>query len=354
MSTSEPQPGSPGNAQVEAQQRLTMLIFGFQPAQLVHVMTRLGLADLLAGGPMSIDALGLATQTRPDLLARVMRGLQGLGLVTVDPDARVAVTEMGALLSADAPGSMRHIALHGGTENYHAWGRLEHTLRTGQPAFEAAFGEPFFTYLRGHPEAGDTFNQMMTQFSRGVIAEVAASYDFATVSRVLDIGGGLGHLSAAVLTANPHLHGAVFDVPEVAAAAANQLAGTGLADRCVAIGGDFFEALPSNFDAHLVKWVLHDWNDDSCRQILHVCRTALPDHGRLLVVERLLSKTSKSGLADPAIAMDLSMLINFADARERSQDEYHALLTSCGFTIHQVVQLPSSGFSILDCRKAPA
>ena len=244
MSISEPQHGSPGNAQVEAQQRLTMLIFGFQPAQLVHVMTRLGLADLLAGGPMSIDALGVATQTRPDLLARVMRGLEGLGLVTVDPDARVAVTEMGALLSADAPGSMRHIALHGGAENYHAWGRLEHTLRTGQPAFEAAFGEPFFAYLRSHPEAGDTFNQMMTQFSRGVIAEVAAGYDFAEVSRVLDIGGGLGHLTAAVLTANPHLHGAVFDVPEVAAAAADHLASTGLADRCVAIGGDFFEALP--------------------------------------------------------------------------------------------------------------
>ena len=92
-----------------------------------------------------------------------MRGLEGWCLVTVDPDAQVAVTEMGALLSADAPGSIRHIALHDGADNYQAWGRLEHTLRTGHPAFEAAFGEPFLAYLRSHPEAGDTFNQMMTR-----------------------------------------------------------------------------------------------------------------------------------------------------------------------------------------------
>jgi methylase of polypeptide subunit release factors len=114
------------------------------------------------------------------------------------------------------------------------------------------------------------FDGMMSQLSRRVIAAAVADYDFSAVSTVLDVGGGLGHFVAAVLTAYPQLQGAVFDVPEVAEEAAKYLARTDVADRCVAVGGNFFESLPGAFDVHLLKWILHDWNDDSCRKLLKV------------------------------------------------------------------------------------
>jgi hypothetical protein len=351
-------PGIPGdllnwvclNRHVEPHERLTAMIFGFLPAQLVYVMARLRVADLAADGPLTIDEISSATDTRPDMLLRVMRGLQGLGLVGVESDGRISVTEIGALLGSDAAGSMLSVALHGGAEAYQAWGKLEHTVRTGEPAFEAVFGEPFFSYLRSHPEAGASFDGMMSQLSRRVIAAAVADYDFSAMSRVLDVGGGLGHFVAAVLTAYPELQGAVFDVPEVAEAAANHLARTDAADRCVAIGGDFFKSLPAGFDVHLLKWILHDWNDDSCRKLLKVCQAALPDHGRLLVVERLLpKKITTSSPLDPAIGMDLGMLVNFGDARERYLEEYEELVGSCGLAVHEVIGLPS-GFSVLDCR----
>jgi hypothetical protein len=80
------------------------------------------------------------------------------------------------------------------------------------------------------------------------------------------------------------------------------------------------------------------------------CRAALPDHGRLLVVARLLpKKISTSSPLNPAIAMDLGMLVNFGDARERYLDEYEELLGSCGFAVHEMIGLPSA-FSVLDCR----
>jgi O-methyltransferase domain len=276
------------NRDVEPHERLTALIFGFIPAQLVYVMARLRLADLVADGPMTIDELSSATNTRPDMLLRLMRGLQGLGLVGVESDGRISVTEIGALLGSDAAGSLRHVALHGGAEAYQAWGRLEHTVETGEPAFEAAFGEPFFSYLRSHPEAGAAFDGMMSQLSRRVIAAAVTDYDFSAVSRVLDVGGGLGHFVAAVLRAYPALHGAVFDVPEVAEDAANYLARTDVADRCVAVGGNFFESLPGGFEVHLLKWILHDWNDDSCRKLLKVCRGAMSDPDHPPVVERVV------------------------------------------------------------------
>jgi O-methyltransferase domain len=191
---------------------------------------------------------------------------------------------------------------------------------------------------------------MMSQLSRRVIAAAVAAYDFSAVSRVLDVGGGLGHFVAAVLSAHPELHGAVFDVPEVVDKARNYLRWTDVADRCDALGGSFFESLPAGFNLLLLKWILHDWNDDSCRKLLKVCRAALPDYGRLLVVERLLPKEISTSIPlNPAIAMDLGMLVNFGDARERYLEEYQDLLGSCGFTVHKVTALPS-GFSLLDCR----
>jgi O-methyltransferase domain len=167
------------------------------------------------------------------------------------------------------------------------------------------------------------------------------------------VGGGRGHFAAAVLEAHPELEGTVFDVPEVADGAREHLLESDLGDRIAAIGGSFFEALPSGYDLHILKWILHDWNDESCLKLLAACRAALPEHGRLVVVEHLLpDAVPASGRLHPAIAMDLVMLVNFADARERTLDEYEQLLAGGGFVLEDVVPLPS-GFSILDCRPDP-
>jgi hypothetical protein len=334
---------------MEPYERLTALIFGYLPAQLVYLMARLRLADLVADSPMTVEELSSATNTRPDMLLRVMRGLQGLGLV-VESGGRISVTEIGALLGSEAAGSLRDVALHAGTEAYKAWGELEHAVQTGEPAFEVAFGDSFFSYLRSHPEAGASFDGMMSQLSRRVVAAAVAAYDFSDVSRVLDVGGGLGHFVASVLAAYSHLRGAVFDVPEVAEEANKYLKNMDVAGRCVAVGGSFFESLPAGFDVFLLKWILHDWNDEACRKLLTVCRAALPDEGRLLVVERLLPKEISTSIPlDPAIAMDLGMLVYFGDARERYLEEYQELLGSCGLTVHELIPLPA-GFSLLDCR----
>jgi orsellinic acid C2-O-methyltransferase len=335
---------------VESRERLGALLYGFMPVQLAYVMARLRLADLLDEGPMTVDELSSSSGTRPSMMRRLVRGLAGVGLVGAGPGDRVSLTEMGALLGSDAAGSMRDIALHRGGEAFAAWGKLEHTVRTGEPAFEAAHGDPFFRFLRSNSEAGAAFDGTMTRLSQGVVQEAVAHYDFGAASRILDVGGGRGHFAAAVLDAHPQLEGAVFEVPEVAEVAGRHLRRMGLGDRGAAIGGDFFESLPAGYDLHILKWILHDWNDESCRRLLAASRAALPGDGRLLVVEQLLPEdVPSSGALHPAIAMDLIMLVNFADARERYLHEYERLLASSGFELHDVVPLPS-GFSILDCR----
>ena len=274
-------------------EQLSGLIFSYMPAQLVHVMARLGLADLLADKQMSVAELCASTGADTGMMRRLLRGLAGLGLVDLGQDDRVSVTEMGGFLAAMHPGSMRSVALHAGGESFRAWTELEHGIRTGNAPFRPRM-DPFFDYLRKHPAAGAAFDGMMTQLSRRVIRQVVTTYDFGTASRILDVAGGRGHLVGAVLSAHPDLRGAVFDVPE----AQEYLAGKGLTDRCDVLGGSFFDAVPTGFDIHLLKWILHDWNDAACRTILQNCYTALPAHGHLLVVEQCPATTA--ALAWPA------------------------------------------------------
>ena len=329
---------------------LRNLLVGHIPVQLACAMAGLGLADLLADGPMKVDELSAAAKARPDLLRRLVRGLADIGLVTLEDDDRVSATEMGALLRSGTAGSMRELALYRGGPSYTSWGKLEHTVRTGEPAFEAALGAPFFSYMRDHPEDGAAFDGGMTRLSLDIIDEALARYDFSVARRILDVGGGRGHFAAAVLEAHSQLEGAVLDLPERIGAADAYLRGRGLGERCAAIGGNFFDSVPVGYDVHILKWILHDWNDASCRQLLAQCRAALPADGRLLVVELLLPDgAAADGRLRPAIQTDLFMLVNFADSRERSLDEYERLLGDCGFALEQATALPSS-FSVLDFR----
>ena len=339
------------NRGVEAKPRgrLSELLFGFMPAQLVYVMARLGIADKVADGPLSVEELASAADAEPTAMRRLVRGLASIGLVEVDADDRVSVTETGALLGLDAKGSMRDMALHFGGEASPAWGKLDYSVRTGEPAFKHVFGERFFTYTEHNPEAGAAFDGTMTRMSRGVIAQAVAAYDFTEASKILDVGGGRGHFVAAVLEAHSELEGAVFDQPHVTKAAAEYLANKGLSERCAVISGSFFESLPAGYDLHILKWILHDWDDEACMQILTTCHASLPQRGRLLVVERLLpDETPASRELDPAIASDINMLVNFGEAAERSLSEYERLLRECGFAPHNVTSL-QSGFSIIHC-----
>lgn len=330
--------------------RLSALIYGFMPAQLVYVMARLGIADVLGDEQMTVAEISSVAGGQPDMMRRLLRGLAGFGLVELEPDDRVSLTEMGGLLASAQHGSMRSVALHVGGTMSRAWAELEHGIRTGRAPFHAAHGESFFDHLRNHPAAGAAFDEMMTQASRRVISEAVSAWNFQSASHVLDVGGGRGHFVAAVLNAHTDLQGAVFDMTEACPGARKLIGEKGLANRCEVIGGSFFEVVPPGYDVHLLKWILHDWNDASCHRILKTCRAALPETGRLLVIERLLPDAiAANGSLHPVVAMDLIMLVNFADARERTIAEYDQLLTTSGFAIHRIIELPSSGFSILDC-----
>jgi hypothetical protein len=324
---------------------LRRLIYGYQATFLVAAAAELGLADRLADGPLAVDALAAATGAHPDALRRVLVALAQLGLLARRPGDRFGLTPVGERLRADDPDGLAAFARY----QAHAfiqrpWANLPHTVRTGETAFDAVFGASPFAYLAAHPDAAALFTAGMAARTREHLDAIVTSYAWARYGTIIDVGGADGTLLTAILPAAPAARGVVFDLPRLRAAAEERIAAAGLAGRCAFVGGDFFAAELPGGDAYLLKYVLHDWDDERAVAILRAVRRAAPAHARLLAIERLLPEGDEPALE--TTMLDIGMLV-VAGGRERTAGEYAALYERAGFRLARVVDT-SSPFSLVE------
>jgi hypothetical protein len=126
----------------------------------------------------------------------------------------------------------------------------------------------------------------------------------------------------------------LFDQPPVVARAERKLEASGLVDRCLAVGGSFFDGVPAGGDVYLLKWILHDWQDAEAIAILRSCRRAMGERCVLIVVEYLLlpSNEGREGKL-----MDLNMMV-ITGGVERMREQFAALFEAAGFSLIKVTQ----------------
>ncbi|MFG2341769.1 methyltransferase [Streptomyces yangpuensis] len=364
---------------------LLHLLTGAWTTQALAASARLGLPDVMdTATAYRTEDLARLTGTDCRSLATLLRYLAMLGAVVQEPDPqpvqeparesgqergqergrergresdrtqeRFRLTELGALLRADTPGSMRSLALMYGGPFYRSFGGLDHAVRTGRPAFDHLFGESHFDHFARDPELGPLFDQSMAASSRmfhplpghPVVTAAARAHAPATV---VDVAGGNGELLGRILAAHPRLRGILLERPHAVAAARRRLDAAGCGARCDYRAGDFADVPPGG-DVYVLSRVLHDWDDDRCREILRHCARAMPAHADLLVVERLLPTDGSPSLAT---AWDLHMLCNVG-GRERRADHYARLLADAGLELVGHSPLPLDAH-VLHARRTAA
>ena len=305
-------------------------------AQSIHVVARLGIADLLGPEPRTADELAEAAQAHAPSLKRVLRALTTLGVFAEDADGRYRHTALSETLRADHPESVRAWALMLGA--HFVWrplGDLYESVRTGTPGFRRLYGERFFEWAKTHPEDGAVFNAAMTSGSSLRLPAILAAYDFSRFEHVVDVGGGHGALLAGILAASPQTRGVLYDLPNVVAGA-EPLRAPEIAGRCEVVAGDFFESVPADGDAYLLSRVIHDWDDDAALKILANCRRAMRPGGLVLLFEGVSAPPNQP---DPNKFLDVWFI--GGGGRERTEAEYRALLHRSGFALARVA--PTGG-----------
>jgi hypothetical protein len=299
---------------------LRRLVNSYQLSQAIHVAAVLGIADLLANGPRSSEDLAAETDSDPRALYRLLRALAAFDLFHEDDDRRFSLTELGDALRSDAPESVAGWAAFVGRKNIRdAWSSLEESIRTGENAFKLAHGTNVWEYRARNPEESEIFDRAMASSSQLVIRSLIDAYDFGRFGTIVDVGGGNGTLLRALLDEYPQLQGVLFDQPHV-------VEGIDLGERGSVVGGSFFESVPEGGDAYLLKWIIHDWEDEESVAIL---RNVRRNGGTLLLVERVVEAPNEG----PETKLgDLNMLVG-PGGQERTLDEFRALFEASGYEL---------------------
>ncbi|GAB3691235.1 methyltransferase [Saccharopolyspora tripterygii] len=309
-------------------------------ARAMFVVAELGIADVLAEGPLSCADLAARVGVERDPLHQVLRAVATTGLLRTEPGPetgphqRFALTETGRTLQDEHPSGTRDLVLTmQGELFWNALRVLPQRVAEGRTGPEIACGKPFFDLMSERPDEAARFNRMMVATNCGEASAVAGAYDFSAFERLVDVGGGIGTVLLEVLREHPRLRGVLLDLPGVTEQARRTIAEAGLSARCEVVEGDFLAALPSGADAYLVSRVLHDWDDETCVRVLRSCARAMTGDSRLLLVEKVLPDDDEPHLGK---RLDLVM-VTLTRGRERTAAEYGALLAEAGLrTIRHV------------------
>jgi hypothetical protein len=316
------------------------LIAGYWVSRMIYVAARLRLADLLAKGPQTADSLAAAAGVKAPELFRMLRTLASYGVFAQTRGGRFKLTPLGNTLRSDVPASMRGFALMLVEKHvWNSWEQLLYAVQTGDLPFNKIYGMPFYQYLEQHPDDLEVFGEAMTSLSGTENPAIAdaynATYKSAGIRTLVDVAGGHGSLLATLLKGNPKLKGVLFDLPSVIARAVadRHVTAKGVAERCTMVGGDFFESVPKGGDAYILKYILHNWDDEHAVRILTSCRDAMNEKGRILVVDPVIPPGDTRHWGK---LLDIQMMVVVRGC-ERTRKDFAGLFKKAGLKLRRIV-----------------
>jgi hypothetical protein len=314
-------------------------------SQYINATVKLRIPDYLADGPKDSETLSQLSETHAPSLYRMLRALAGMGFFTEDEAGNFALTPLGHTLRQDIPDSVGNF-LYYMAEPWHwqALSEIINVVRTGQSVYKHAYQMNQYEYLESNPTAGHHFNIGIKAWSACMHAAAVESYDFSGTHTLVDVGGGMGTLLIAILQKYPALQGIYFDQVRVAEVAKTHIEAAGLAERCRAVGGSFFESVPAGGDTYMISSVLMDWKDEEVITIFQHCRSVIPSDGKLLIVEVQISPRNEPCFGK---ILDIGMMAD-PEGRVRSVDEFARLLNAAGFEVRNNVATTLPSYYILE------
>lgn len=309
---------------------LERAVFGIYSTYSLHLADRSGVFTYLADNAGATTAkIAGALETDEETLDRLLLVLASLNVLDRTAGGQYALADgVRPYLDRREPRYLLGFVDHLLGSTADRFGQLAAYLERGKNAVDADLPAPFATLYRDE-ESTRRFLTAMWQLSFHVSHELAALADLGHARRLVDVGGASGPFSVAALLAYPRLRSTVFDLPQVGPYLAETAREHRLGDRLGFSGGDFFrDPLPEG-DCVAFGYILSDWDDETCSQLLRKAYDACRPGGRVLVMERLFDEDRQGPLA--TAVMNLSMYFE-TQGRHRTPAEYLSLLERAGFT----------------------
>ncbi|MCP3926360.1 MAG: methyltransferase [Desulfobacterales bacterium] len=307
----------------------------------IYIVSKLGIADLLSKGAMSITEIAQKTSSNEDYLYRIMRALSSFGIFKENRERQFEQTDMSSFLQKNVMGTFA--ILFNGEWNDKAWLELFDCVKTGEIPFEKAHGKNIMKYLKEDKYAFKIHNEANAIKSSRTHRAIVDCYDFSQFKTLTDVGGGTGALLSEILFENPELQGILAEQPDVILESEFFIEKFKFNERMKTATCDFFKEVPKGSEAYLLSHILHDWNDEQCELILKNLRKVIGDNSKLLICEMIITEPNTS---DITTLLDLEMLV-MTGGRERTLNEYEFLLNKTGYKISEVFET-MEGVSLIE------
>ncbi|KAH7027955.1 O-methyltransferase [Microdochium trichocladiopsis] len=218
--------------------------------------------------------------------------------------------------------------------------------------YREVYGHDFFSYVQQHPEAGGSFQGLMTAVTHYKMiwtnvydtTELVAGADLSKPLFV-DVGGAQGLDAQRLLDKHPELPTDVIiveDLPDVVTTHSKEK----IDPRIRKIAHDFFQPQPIvGARAYFFHAVPHDWPDaDVERMFAEIKKVMTPGYSKLIVYEVVMPAQGASALAT---TLDLA-LMSCTSGIERTEEAWKKLLKTCGFKITGVFRHPRALETVME------
>ncbi|MFF7580962.1 methyltransferase [Streptomyces sp. NPDC008061] len=310
---------------------LLQLGLGFMASKTLLSAVELGIFTTLASDGHDHTSLAAAAGLHPRSSADFLDALVSLGLLTRDEHGVYRNSPAADLfLDRTKPSYVGGILEMANARLFGFWDNLTDALQTGTQQNEVTHsGAPFFATLSQDPVAWRNFLNGMNGVSTPLAGALAADFDWTGRRHVIDLGGALGAVPAAVLRSNPDITGAVFELPPVRPVFDEFVAAHGLTDRLTFHGGDFFSDPLPQADVYVMGQILHDWNLEQRQFLLQKAYNALPEGGTLIVYDAMIDDERRHNTY--GLMLSLNMLIDTEGGSEYTVTDATQWLQAAGF-----------------------
>ncbi|RWS24792.1 hypothetical protein B4U80_13170 [Leptotrombidium deliense] len=255
------------------------------------------------------------------------------------------VTELGLTLKPGTENCVKNFAIIHLEPSPIPLSKLEHTLRTGEPAFDHIYGMSFFEYLNQNRKLREIFDDTMDEYAKLANTSMLVSgYDYTVFNHIVDVGGGNGKFLIEILEQTPNAKGTVLEIQSVIEATKKAIEESNLQDRCTTFVGSFFDVIPPNGDCYILRNCLHDWNDEKALKILVNIRKQMKPGTKLLAMEMKIPDGTEPHLYKE---VDMHVLAHFA-GRKRTKADFESLFAQSSLKLIRFVEFKTGPMSIIE------
>uniref|UniRef100_A0A5B7BDJ6 Caffeate O-methyltransferase n=1 Tax=Davidia involucrata TaxID=16924 RepID=A0A5B7BDJ6_DAVIN len=206
------------------------------------------------------------------------------------------------------------------------WYHMKDAVIEGGLPFNRAYGMNASEYAGKDVKYLELFKTSMREYNFMFMRMILGKYKgFQSLKSMVDVGGGDGTILNMIVSNYPTIKGINFDLPPIIHKSPSY---PGIEH----IAGDMFVSIPKG-DAIFMKWILHGWDDEHCLKILKNCCEALPDHGKVIVVDLVVPEAPETSIPVQSILQfDLFMMNMNPGGKERTQKEFEILAKAAGFS----------------------